>query len=88
MRKFALPMFGLIILAAATPVHAQGSGGYEPGCPGAETVNVSAPPPRETLMDVNVVRSNDSAGTTPPKSTDITPTFEEKRRSIASAWSV
>jgi hypothetical protein len=43
MRKFALPMFGLMILAAAVPapVHAQGDGGYAPDCPGAETVRMS-----------------------------------------------
>ena len=43
MRKFALPLFGLVILAAnlPMPVHAQGDGGYAPGCPGAETVRMS-----------------------------------------------
>ncbi|MBA2588357.1 MAG: hypothetical protein H0U98_06995 [Alphaproteobacteria bacterium] len=43
MRKFALPMFGLMILAATVPapVHAQGDGGYAPDCPGAETVRMS-----------------------------------------------
>jgi hypothetical protein len=42
MRKFALPMFGLLALATIpAPVHAQGQGGYAPGCPGAETVRMS-----------------------------------------------
>ena len=44
MRKFALSMFGLLVVAAAfpAPVYAQGQGGYAPGCPGAETVRMSS----------------------------------------------
>jgi hypothetical protein len=44
MRTFALSVFGLLVLAAAfpMPVHAQGQGGYAPGCPGAETVRMSS----------------------------------------------
>jgi len=44
MRKIAISMLGLLALAAAlpAPVHAQGQGGYAPGCPGAETVRMSA----------------------------------------------
>jgi len=43
MRKFAPALFGLLVLSAAfpAPVHAQGQGGYAPGCPGAETVRMS-----------------------------------------------
>ena len=42
MRKFALSVLGLLALAVTTPVHAQGQGGYAPGCPGAETVRMSS----------------------------------------------
>ena len=44
MHKFALSMFGLLVVAAAfpAPVYAQGQGGYAPGCPGAETVRMSS----------------------------------------------
>jgi len=44
MHKFAVPTLGLLALAAAIPlpVHAQGQGGYAPGCPGAETVRMSS----------------------------------------------
>jgi hypothetical protein len=44
MHKFALSLFGLVVVAAAfpAPVHAQGQGGYAPGCPGAETVRMSS----------------------------------------------
>jgi len=37
-------MFGLLVLVAAfpAPVHAQGQGGYAPGCPGAETARMSS----------------------------------------------
>jgi hypothetical protein len=42
MRKVALPLFGLALMAVGpTPVLAQGDGGYAPGCPGAETVRMS-----------------------------------------------
>jgi hypothetical protein len=43
MRKFILPMLGVLALATIpAPVHAQGQGGYAPGCPGAETVRMSS----------------------------------------------
>ena len=44
MRKFALSIFGILVLGAAFPasVQAQGQGGYAPGCPGAETVRMSS----------------------------------------------
>ena len=43
MRNIVMPLFGLLALAATSPVpaHAQGQGGYAPGCPGAETVRMS-----------------------------------------------
>ncbi|HWF65198.1 MAG TPA: hypothetical protein VN685_11350 [Rhizomicrobium sp.] len=43
MHRFAMPALGLLIVAAASfpkSVHAQGQGGYAPGCPGAETVRM------------------------------------------------
>jgi hypothetical protein len=44
MRNIVMPLFGLLALAATSPVpaHAQGQGGYAPGCPGAETVRMSS----------------------------------------------
>jgi hypothetical protein len=44
MRKFALSVFGILVLGVAFPasVQAQGQGGYAPGCPGAETVRMSS----------------------------------------------
>ena len=44
MHKFAIALFGLLVLTAAlpAPVHAQGQGGYAPGCAGAETVRMSS----------------------------------------------
>ena len=44
MHKVAISLFGLLALVAAfpAPVHAQGQGGYAPGCPGAETVRMSS----------------------------------------------
>jgi hypothetical protein len=44
MHRFALSILGFlaVILAFASPVHAQGQGGYAPGCPGAETVRMSS----------------------------------------------
>jgi hypothetical protein len=44
MRRLALPALGFLILAASVPApaHAQGQGGYAPGCPGAETVRMTS----------------------------------------------
>ncbi len=44
MHRFAIPMFGLLVVTASfsAPVHAQGQGGYAPGCLGAETVRMSS----------------------------------------------
>ena len=43
MRGFALSVFGLLAVAILpNPVHAQGQGGYAPGCAGAITVNMSS----------------------------------------------
>ncbi|HWU56299.1 MAG TPA: hypothetical protein VN175_12405 [Rhizomicrobium sp.] len=44
MRKLVLSVIGPLVLAAgfSAPVHAQGQGGYAPGCPGAETVRMSS----------------------------------------------
>ena len=44
MQRFALSAFGLlaITIALPSPVHAQGQGGYAPGCPGAQTVRMSS----------------------------------------------
>lgn len=44
MHRFALSLFGLLVLGASlpAPVHAQGQGGYAPGCAGAETARMSS----------------------------------------------
>jgi hypothetical protein len=44
MHRLALPVLGFLILAASVPApaRAQGQGGYAPGCPGAETVRMTA----------------------------------------------
>ena len=44
MHKFVLAVLGLLAMTATfpLPVHAQGQGGYAPGCPGAETVRMSS----------------------------------------------
>jgi len=61
MRKFALPMFGLLVVAATfpAPVHAQGQGGYAPGCPGAETVRMSS---EERARARAAHQTNDTSG--------------------------
>jgi hypothetical protein len=43
MRNFVSPMLALLALAGAIPppVHAQGQGGYAPGCPGGDTARMS-----------------------------------------------
>ncbi|HYS46885.1 MAG TPA: hypothetical protein VEM35_10615 [Rhizomicrobium sp.] len=44
MHGFALSVFGLLAatIILSGPVQAQGQGGYAPGCPGAQTVLMSA----------------------------------------------
>jgi hypothetical protein len=61
MRKFALPMLGLLVWAVAfpSPVHAQGQGGYAPGCLGAETVRMS---PEERARARAAHQTNDTNG--------------------------
>ena len=43
MRKFVLPLLGLLAFVGTvpTPVHAQGQGGYAPGCPGGDTARMT-----------------------------------------------
>jgi hypothetical protein len=60
MRKFAIAIFGLGLAAAMpAPVHAQGDGGYAPGCPGAETVRMSL---EERARARAAHQTNDSSG--------------------------
>jgi hypothetical protein len=41
MHKLTISLTGLLLLAAALPVHAQGQGGYAHGCPGVETARMT-----------------------------------------------
>jgi len=60
MRKFALPVLGLLVLATIpAPVHAQGQGGYSPGCAGAETARMS---PEERARARAAHQTNDTNG--------------------------
>ncbi len=59
MRRFVLPALGLVMLASPAPVLAQGQGGYATGCPGAETVRMSA---EERASARAAHRTNDTNG--------------------------
>jgi hypothetical protein len=61
MRNFAMSVFGLLVLAATFPIsaHAQGQGGYAPGCPGGDTVRMA---PEERARARAAHQTNDTNG--------------------------
>jgi hypothetical protein len=61
MHRLALPVLGFLILAASipAPARAQGQGGYAPGCPGAETVRMTA---EERARARAAHQTNDTSG--------------------------
>jgi hypothetical protein len=59
MRTFAMLVLLLLTAALPAPVHAQGQGGYAPGCPGAETVRMSS---EERARARAAHQTNDTSG--------------------------